>query len=307
MNIIPTGYSCLRRLLTLLLLLLSPCLVAEPTATRFQRTVDALQLADDSLRGRFATIALLQLAEVYMAEADLARREAGEEGAAAKLQGWSRAVDKYAAQLVLVLDDIELGFPVELRNNPREVPSVAAGGRVVMLAHPRRGQQPLYEQAVLREFCTGDTCARLTAELEGHQPIPVSAVQVKPRWEFGPGGPVCSHRGLSLYFTSGGDLATQRSLCKQLVQEVEALATELGWQQRHGVEIDWGELSSRAVPGKPVHVVQLNGAGEAILLPLPLLNSTPGLLPGLAPWLEKRHLRDGEVELGFSARDLGWE
>ena len=294
----------MRSLLFCLLLLLSPALLA---ATRYQRTVDALQLADDSLRGRFATTALLQLAEVYMAEADLARREAEEVGESAKLRGWSQAVDQYAAQLVLVMDDIELGFPVELRNNPMEVPSVAVGGRVIMLAHPRSGQQPLYEQAVLQAFCTGDTCARLTAELEGHEPIPVSTVQVKPRWEFGPDGPVCRYRGLSLQFSSAGDLAQQRSLCSQLLQEAESLATELAWQRRHGVDIGWGELSSRAVPGKPLHVVQLNGAGESILLPLPILNGTPALLPKLVPWLQGRHRREGHIELRFSADQLVWE
>lgn len=296
----------LRHLLIFLLLMLPPGLLAEPAATRFQRTVEALQPASHHDRSRFAITALLQLAEVYMAEADLARNEAEQEESA-KLRGWSRAVDQFAAQLVLVVDDIELGFPVELQNNAREVSSIAVGGRVVMLAHPRPGQQPLYEQAVLQAFCTGDSCARLTAELEGQQPIPVTTALVKPRWEFGAGGPVCSYRGLSLHFSSGAELSIQRGLCEQMLQEAEALAVELAWQHRHGVDIDWGQLSLRAVPGKPLHVVQLNPAGEAVLLSLPLLHSTPALLPALAPWLETRHLRDGEVERQFSAAELGWE
>lgn len=296
----------MRNLLIFLLLLLSPGLLAEPGATRFQRTVDALQLASNDQRNRFARTALLQLAEVYMAEADLARNEA-EQAESAKLRGWSRAVDQYAAQLILVVDDMDLGFPVELQNNAREVSSVAVGGRVVMLAHPRPGQQPLYEQAVLQSFCTGDTCARLTAELEGHEPIAMTATRVKPRWEFGTEGPVCSYRGLSLRFSSGGDLAAQRSLCEQMLQEAEALAVELAWQHRHGVDIDWDQLSLRAVPGKPQHVVQLNPAGEAILLPLPLLHSTPALLSALAPWLENRHLRESGIERQFNAAELGWE
>ena len=296
----------MRHLLIFLLLLLSPGLLAEPGATRFQRTVDALHLASHDQRNRFATTALLQLAEVYMAEADLARNEAEQEESA-KLRGWSRAVDQYAAQLMLVVDDIELGFPVELRNNAREVSSVAVGGRVVMLAHPRPGQQPLYEQAVLQAFCTGDTCAKLTAELEGHEPIPMTTRRVRPNWEFGAEGPVCSYRGLSLRFSSGGDLAGQRSLCEQMLQEAEALAVELAWQHRHGVNIDWDQLSLRAVPGKPQHVVQLNRAGEAILLPLPLLYSTPVLLSALAPWLENRHMRESGIERQFNAAELGWE
>ena len=296
-----------QRVLVFLLFLVSPSLAAEPGATRFQRTVDALQLAEEGLRGRFATVALLQLAEVYMAEADLARREAEGVASSARLRGWSRAVDQYAAQLLLVLDDIELGFPVELRNNPREASSVAVGGRLVMLTHPRSGQQALYEQAVLQEFCTGDTCDRLTAELEGHEPIPVGPAQVNPRWEFGPDGPVCRYRGLSVHFSRGGSLTRQRELCRQMLREVEALSTELAWQQRHGVAVDWERLSLRAVPGKPLHVVQLNETGESILLPLPVLNSTPALLPALADWMEKRHRKEPGVELAFDAGELGWE
>lgn len=297
----------MRHLSIFLLLLLSPWLAADPAATRFQRTVEALQLADDDLRGRFATLALLQLAEVYAAEADLARYEAGQGSQVDKLTGWSRAVDQYAAQLVLVLEDIELGFPVELRNNPMEASSVAVGGRVVFLAHPRPGQQPVFEQAVLQEFCSGDTCARLTAELEGQAPIPVAVSQVKPDWQFGSRGPVCSYRGIAIQFAAGGNLSRQRGFCEELLQEAEALAMELAWQQRHGVEVDWEGLAIRSVAGKPLHMVHLNRAGEAILLPLPLLNSAPTALPHLSPWLEKRHLREARVELQLDAADLGWE
>ncbi len=296
----------MRNALFCILVCIAPLLAAQAGATRFQRTVEALQLAQPELRGRFATIALVQLAEVYMAEADLARRQAEDSSEPPKLRGWSRAVDRYAAQLVLVLEDIETGFPVELRNHSHEVSSVAVGGRVVMLAHPRLDQQSVYERDVLQAFCTGQTCARLTAQLEGHAPLPV-ATAIKPRWDFGPDGPVCSYRGVSLAFAAGGRLGDQRSLCEQLLQEMESLALELAWQQRHGVEVDWAGLSSRSIPGKPLHVVTLNAAGEAILLPLPLLHSTPGLLPRLLPWLQARHLRDSDATVSLDAGELGWE
>jgi hypothetical protein len=279
---------------------------AEANESRFRRTIDALQMADGELQASFATQALLNLEEIYIAEADLARKEAEVHEAPAKLLGWSRAVDQYAAQLALVLEDIEFGLPIELRNNPREVSSVAVGGRTILLAHPRSDQQPAYEQSVLAVFCTAADCRQLTATLEGQQPIPVTTASVIPSWDFSPQGPVCRHRGVEVHFGVGGDISGHRSLCAQLMQELEMLAAELAWQQRHGVAIDWNTLSTRPTPGKPGHLVQLNSSGDALLLTVPLIDSTRGLLAQVSPWLQQRHLKSSAVTVSLDATQLGW-
>ena len=82
--------------------------------TRFQRTVQYLQDASPELRGEFAAIALTNLADAYMAEAQLARAEARATGHDANLRGWSAMVDYYARQMPMLLADIELGLPVRL-------------------------------------------------------------------------------------------------------------------------------------------------------------------------------------------------
>ena len=289
----------------LLLALVCPGVAAE--TSRFQRTVLALQQAEPPLRQRFANIALLELTEIYLAEADLARNEAQTSEQAAKLRAWSRAVEQYANQLVLVMDDVAFGLPVELRSNEREVPAVSVAGRTVMLAHPRIEQQPAYEQAVLGQFCTGTTCAELTASAGEQLPIPVSRNIVTARWGFSTGGPVCSHRNLELQFSSAGDLTLQRALCQQLMQEVEMLAMELAWQRRHGVKVDWQGLQIRPTPQRPEHLVLLNDAGDSLLLTIPLLYGTPGLLTRVVPWLQQRHQREGPQPLSLDSSALGWE
>ena len=72
------------------------------------------------LATEFATVALAELAESFIAEADLARNEAEEatEGSE-KLRAWAWGVDQYSEQLLLVMEDVGLGFPVDIRHNAK--------------------------------------------------------------------------------------------------------------------------------------------------------------------------------------------
>ena len=114
---------------------------APDQQSRFQRTVAYLQDAPAEEQADFAAAALAELVTVYMAEADLARAgSAQQDGSArARLLGWSVAVDQYANQLLLVLDDVEQGFPVSLRPVQQGPAIVTVAGRVVILGHPSRG------------------------------------------------------------------------------------------------------------------------------------------------------------------------
>jgi hypothetical protein len=275
--------------------------------SRYHRPIAALPTSAEEHRARFASIALLELAEVYIAESDLARKESEQAEDPGKLLAWSRAVERYASQLSLVLDDIALGFPVELRLNDREVSSVNVGGRVIMLAHPRADQQFVYEHSVLTQFCSTKTCEELTENEDVLEPIPMSPALVKPRWEFDTAGPNCSYRSVRLSFTVGGDLTRQRQLCQQLMQELEILSTELAWQQRHGVDIQWQNIKIEATPMQPEHLVLLNVQGDSLLVSLPLLYGTPGLLKAVLPYLQQRYAGDNvELITELKAADLGW-
>ena len=274
------------------------------------RTAMALGVATESERADFASIALAELAVSYQAEADLARHESMQAGAGRKLGSWSAAVYGFVDQLVLVQEDIELGFPVELRHLYGQVIGVVSGGRTVILSHPRSELQPAFERRVLSDFCGQHDCDRLTSVIDGAepQPIPVTTAGVSPQWNFSNAGPVCSHKGISVQFANTIQLAKRKAICLQLMQEAESLAGELTWQQRHGVEIDWQQLTIRSTPGRPEHIVQLNRTGDSILVPLPLLSSTAGLLGQLTPWLKTRYVGGQEPTItSFDAGELGWE
>ena len=115
--------------------------------------------------------------------------------------------------------------------------------------------------------------------------IPVSPALVAPDWAFTEQGPVCTHRGLSVHFQRGGNLAYQRSICNQLFQELSLLATEFAWQRHHGVAVEWNRLSIQATPHQPEHIVVLNAAGDSILVTVPLLYSSLELFIDVRPWL----------------------
>jgi hypothetical protein len=259
------------------------------------------------LQADFASTALRELAEVYMAEADLARKQARERESGAKLRGWSSAVDQYASQLTLLLEDIELGFPVELQHNGVESITVMVGGRAVILSHPRKDQQVAFEQRVLLDFCRRNDCKVLTAATDTPQPIPVSASRVKPVWTFTETGSVCSHEGIQVLFASAANLSRSRITCKQLLQEMMTLVDEIAWQRRHGVSVQWHELSIRATPQRPEHLVLLNSAGDSILVTIPLIYSSPHLLEDIVPWIKDRAGTKEPAAIRLDAARYGWE
>ena len=277
--------------------------------SRFQRTVTYLQDAPPQEQADFALTALAELAAVYMAEADLARAQAPgqDQRGRARLWSWSVAVDQYANQLLLLMDDVEQGYPVVLRPGQHGDVTVTVADRVVILGHPRPGQQAAYEQRVLMDFCSGHDCERMTLTDARPDPIPLSAARANPLWTFTDRGPVCSNGGLEVHFSSTENLSTLRHLCEQLAVETAALASELSWQTRHGVEIDWDGLAMSATPGRPEHLLRVNAAGDSILLTMPLLYASEDLLADIKPWLHSQVAGDGSAAVRLDAADYGWQ
>lgn len=291
---------------------LSPQVLAENSPqgwSRFHRTVLQLRNTAAGEQAEFASAALAQLAEVYMAEADLARSQARREQVQgrAKLLSWSVAVDQYANQLLLLIDDIDAGYPVKVQAGREGTATVRIAGRAVMLGHPRPGQQAAFEQRVLADFCSRSDCKRMTADNVARLPVPVSAGRVSPEWSFNERGPLCSHAGIELYFGSASELAASRRICEELLQEAAALAAEISWQNRHDVVVDWPGLSMTATPRGPEHLVRLNSSGDSILLSMPLLFSSPGLLQDLKPWLRAQAAGTGDLTVQLNAASYGWD
>ncbi len=294
--------------------LLSPHAAAESStwsSSRFYRTVLYLGKSAAEEQATFAIAALSQLAEVYMAEADLARAQAqrNQGNDRAKLYGWSVAVDGYANQLLLLLDEIEEGYPVKLLQSSEGAVTVRVAGRAVMLGHPRPGQQAAFEQRVLADFCAGNDCRRMTASTSdaGMQPVPLSRASVSPNWSFSERGSLCAHGGIELHFDSASELAASREFCKELLREAADLAAEFSWQERHGVVIDWTALRITATPRGPQHLIRLNHSGDSVLLSAPLLFSSPGLLDDLRPWLRSQTSGEQVVTVQLSAASYGWK
>ena len=255
-------------------------------ASRFERTILSLAGSSEELRAAFAEVALTELASIYLAEADLARSQAAGADRPGKLLRWSLAVDRYADDLLLVLEDVRQGFPVAVLSGSGEGAILVVAERRVVLSHPRLNQQGVFQQQILADFCAREDCEPLTAGDEEAEAIPVSPSVVNPLWAFTEQGPVCSHRGLSVRFSSGGNLGRQRGVCHQLFQELAVLATEFAWQRRHGAEVDWPRLAIQSTPHQPEHIVMLNRSGDSILVSVPLLYSAPGLLADVVPWLQ---------------------
>lgn len=273
-------------------------------ANRFERTVAALSFSDHAQRARFATIALAELAEVYVAEADLARREAAD-AAPDRRFGWAHAVDAYSQQFLLLIEDLDMGFPVELSASPHEAVAVAVGGRSIILSHPRSNQQAALESRILARFCAGTKCEELTRSSASVASAPVNGGDI--RWRFSEDGAICSSgTGLEVVFPVRGSLANYRRLCAQLVQEARSLVQDIRWQSKHGVVVEWPALAISTTGLRPSHLVTLNTAGDTSLVDAPLLFASGAALIDLTPWLASRVRGSAPVQLSVSASDYGW-
>lgn len=254
--------------------------------SRFEKMILALQHDAGSLTDVFGQSALTILMEIYLAEADLARREQAESGGDSKLANWVVAVDQYSQQLDVMLEQIGSGSHVEIRSISNALAVVVVAGRSVILSHPRADQQTAFEHRIVSDFCAQKSCEKLFKQLEKPVPVPVSAPVFTPDWSFAVAGPVCSSRAIRIQFSSDGELASYRGLCRQFFQEISSLATEVRWQESQGVKTDWQSIAIRQTPHTPEHIVALTPSGDVTLLPLPLLYASEGLLFTLIPWLK---------------------
>jgi hypothetical protein len=287
-----------------------PDAVAQDTAaqpvvaqSRFVRTIITLQDAAPELRSDFATVALSRLADAYSAEASLARRN--EQGAG--VRAWTATVEQYASQIYLLLDDVQLGLPVQLAIEGDGSLAIAVGDRTAIISHPRLSQQGALEQAILKDFCAEQECGQIQPDQRSLEPIAASRTFIRPAWNFTARGSECSHEGITVRFSNDQNTAHARLICEQFLQEVMALVDELAGQQRHAVEIQWAQLELQSIPGRPEHLVRINALGDSALLAAPLLHANPELLQRVLQWLRQWLETSSKATLEIDAAHYGWQ
>ncbi|MFK7976906.1 MAG: hypothetical protein AB8C02_12265, partial [Halioglobus sp.] len=223
-----------------------------------------------------------------------------------KLRGWAAAVDRFARDLTQIAREIEVGQSVIFSVSPRGVLTIAATGRMIILTHPRHAQQSALEQSILKEFCIAHACEQFARRgSTSSAPIPVTTSAIKPAWNFTEDGYLCTHAGIELTFPASGSLGQQRFVCAAVMQELMQLHDEVAWQIRHSVDVAWGDIGVFATPLTDQHRVQLNSAGDSVLLKLPVLAENYSLLSAAAQWLRRRLvLAESDAQLRFDADDL---
>ena len=274
--------------------------------SRFQKTAQYLQDASPRLRGEFAAIALTHLIDGYLEEMQLAHKDTRSAGAHANLRGWSLAVNHYANQISLLLGDIELGLPVHLTRVGEQSLAITVTDRTIILSHPRLEQQNFLEHDILLDFCARHRCEQFTPHDTEPAPVSVSSVYVRPHWMFTARGPVCSYQGIKVHFKSGKNLAKSRLICDRFLQEAIILANEISWQRALAVPIQWSELEIQPAVGRAEHTVRLNGLGDTVVVPVPLLFDNPRLLGHILPWIRQWLANPQEASIQLEADHYGW-
>lgn len=284
----------------------APAADAEP-ATRFQRTVQYVQEAAPELRSDFAATALTSMANAYLQEAQLAREQAQRAGKYSHLWAWSANVDRYADQISLLLEDIELGLPVDLSLAGGKSLAITVADRTIIVSHPRLNDQSAFEQGILTAFCASNDCDQFAPDNGANEPIPVAAARIRPNWTFTAQGSLCAYRGITVQFDNARSMADSRRICEQLLQEIMALAEELAWQQRYAVTIEWERLVVHPIQHSTEQSVQINTLGDTVLVAIPMLYRSAGLLQQLIPWMRAQVNGQQGVNIELRADKYGWQ
>jgi hypothetical protein len=248
----------------------------------------AAQLGDapQELRADLARVVLSEMAAIYAAEAQQARRDARPRDADPDLRRWSAAVERLAQDLAALGDSVTDSTPIQATVNRDNSVMLLLDGRPVEIDGPRIDDQAGLERRVMERFCSLHPCDSLLSETLAREPIAL-APETMPHWSFGgETGPVCSTGdGLELHFRSSDDLRRKREACTRVVTELNTLVAEIQRYPGVGAQLDWDALTIDALPGADRHRVVLSTAGDYFQAYLPALAATPDLMALVRPWL----------------------
>lgn len=271
-------------------LVLSAVVVAGTAASAagsLNRIALAVGAEAGPVRVEFAQTAIAEMIAAHQAEAQLARREAREQGSRRDLLRWAAAVDAYAAELAAIGQSLTPDSSVGISIGADDSLYLAIAGRPVIVTTPRAQAQAEFEQRIVERFCSAYHCADFVSEFVLSAAASASRPAAAPSWSFSQSaGPACSSGGgLELQFRTLADLSRKREVCARLVAELELLLAALARQIDAGVPLDWNRLLVQGDPNAERQRVVLNGAGDTLQLPLPYLVQVPDFLHRSLPWV----------------------
>ena len=292
-------------------LLLSPAVSAEQhlnaplSFSELNRLAMAVSDAPTPVRVDFAVAAISEMVIAHRNEADRARQDARHNIAGRSPARWALAVDAYAADLTVVVNSVTTDTPVGIEIGPENSVALNIDGKPVMVSFPKTLQQAAFEQRVIERFCNLYRCEDLIAEYHRTDQSP-RVKNSPPLWSFSEqAGPVCAtDDGLEFQFQDTVNLSQKRKACGQIVAELNALAELIAKNLSGGVRIDWNRLAIRPLAGEDQHLVELDGEGGSIRMPLPALAATTQLFILVRPWLAAKVKGDDVRQVVINADRL---
>lgn len=309
------------RWLALLLLLLAGTASAQPPADRqvnlppsaFATLAAQLRDAEDAPRRDFAALTLDALLEAYDRELQRAAQDRPRDAEGrAKLARWQHATRGLVADLESLLRQVDAGVPLAVIVERQREVLLDVDGRLVAASGPRAEAETGFGDQVVERFCMLHDCSGYTLTPPDTAPTEATSATAEPKppasegvWAFNQGLRPSYQIGnrFRFDFRELGDRAAKAALCDQLADELKRLAAALQQARSQGVAVEWSRLAAAPpAPGLDQRVV-LNGTGNYLRLPLPLLTRLDGGQWRLvAEWLE-RETRDGEALLRIEQAD----
>jgi hypothetical protein len=245
------------------------------------------------MRRDFTWLAITEMANMYGEEAERARLESRHTKRARDAAKWAASVDSYAARMQAMADAITPDTSIEIAIGTDKSINLYVAGEPVILTGAFSGQQDVYEQRVIEQFCVLYLCERLLVELDistrGKEVMQRKRTASAAYWSFSQyAGPVCmSADGLEFQFREMTDMNRKRAACNQVVAELYTLVDALARSNNRGIPVDWAGVQIQPIADSEGHQVVLNGA-EHIRLPLAALAASKELFRLVRPWIAAR-------------------
>jgi len=196
-------------------------------------------------------------------------------------------VEHLATDYTALAETIAPDTPVQIDIGPEASVYLIVAGRPVGVSSPRLREQAAFEQRVIARFCELDRCEGLLDEPD--RPTGATAVYqpATAQWSFSQhAGPVCgTGDGLEFQFQNTDNLERKRTICAQIVAELNTLVAAIAQDVAGGIRVDWNMLAIRTLPDGDAQRVSLNGEGDSLQLALPALAARESLLAIVRPWL----------------------
>ena len=245
--------------------------------------IDSVKAGSREEKAEFAKVALAEMAGIY---ADLAQEPAGKNGQEMNITRWRDQTVQLANQLYQVSTSITPANDIEIIEADTGDIQVMVDKKIYILSNPKMNQPFLLDERIINTMCQQIYCD--ADWLQAQQPMKKMTLEIKAGWELNKSSKpeFVTADGLHFVFPNIDQRKKKQIASLKVIREIEYVTESINQASKNGFEINWDELSIKAMQGTYDHRIKLNDFGDSIYLILPELSHIDGWQDLLMPWIQ---------------------